>query len=114
MTTEKTDLSRILLSELGSIPQQLKKEGYAFTVGQLAVNLGNMVLSLSHSLETGPQSYQPLDERPESLFALGKSLREIGLLMWEPEKNKERVSIEREIEFLKTRLARIELKGGAK
>jgi len=85
--TENTILSRELLSFLGSYPKALKYEGHGFA-GQLAVQLGNTCILLSQYFERDqPQVYQPLEENPQSLFALGKQFREVGLKLWDVPKN---------------------------
>src|SRR4051812_41036926 len=113
MTNEQI-LSRELLSYLGTIPQTLKTQGPRF-VGELCVCLGNAVLRMAHDLERGqPELYQPLSEHPTSLYALGKQFRELGLELWDKPGDKEVLSLEREIDLLKTRLALIEQKRGAR
>lgn len=122
--TENELLSRELLTFLSSHPQKLKDQGQDYA-GQLAIQLGNALLALSYTLEKGqPQVWQPLDECPQSLFALGKQFREVGLTLWpDPKQASDPVvrHLERDVEFLKTRLTNLERqffkqasKGGAK
>ena len=76
-------LRRELLSFLSSYPKELKTQGHGFA-GKLGVQLGNALLALSFSLERGePQVLQSLDESPQSLYALGKQFREVGLTLWD-------------------------------
>lgn len=65
--TENQILARELLCFLGSYPKQFNEQGHGFA-GQLAVQLGNAILSASHYLERGqPQLTQPLNlwNKPE-------------------------------------------------
>jgi hypothetical protein len=82
--TQNEILSHELLSFLSSYPQELKSQGHALA-GKMAVSLGNAILALSYTLERGkPQLLQPINEPPQSLFALGKQFREVGLQLWDP------------------------------
>jgi len=81
--TDHTRLIEEVLTFLGSYPQKLKANGHDFA-GKLAVQLGNAILTLSYNLEREqPQLFQPLEEAPRSLYALGKQFREVGLSLWD-------------------------------
>ena len=77
--TDKEILSQEFLSYLSRIPKTLKEHGPS-QCGYFALDLGKCLTWVSGHLEPQVrQSYQPLEEKPETLFALGEQFRQVGL-----------------------------------
>jgi hypothetical protein len=83
-------VSRTLLTYLGKVPSSLAHSG-ELTPAQtrrllagLALDWGNCLLWIQPHLESdGPRHEQPLHEAPQSVHALGKQFRAVGLQLWD-------------------------------
>lgn len=71
-------IQREILTYLGNSPRRLREMG-SEGAGDLALSLGNCLNWICSSLdgENGGIA-QPLDESPQSVYALGKQLQEVG------------------------------------
>jgi hypothetical protein len=88
MTHDKAHVRRELLTYLASVPKTLNENG-PDCAGQIAVSLGNALLWLQGTLdEPGPLIEVPLHETPQTIYALGKQLRAVGLSYWEADRRK--------------------------
>jgi hypothetical protein len=82
---EQELFKREVLSYLGHLTRLLKGKGPQ-ACGELAVQLGNFLLFVSHELEkTGPKIEQPLDEAPTTIYALAKQFKRVGVDLWNQE-----------------------------
>jgi hypothetical protein len=82
MTNDKAhpaglSISRELLTYLGTLPKNILNGSQG--PEEIAINLGNCLIWISSQLEKGPQIEQGMHESPQSVWALGKQLREAGL-----------------------------------
>lgn len=81
--------AREVLSYLGSLPKLLHDEG-SEAAGKVAVQLGNLLLWIHPDIAPGEAKIeQPLDEHPQTVWALGKQFREVGLKLWDNPKQKD-------------------------
>lgn len=98
-------------------PQKLREQGFERTA-QLTVQLGNTLRYLGFEFEKGPNLYQPVGERPRSIYALAMQFREVGLDLWGKKPTDPWAArIQEQLEVMHTRLKNLEVKtvkGGAK
>jgi hypothetical protein len=111
MTNDVSHVRRELLTYLASVPKTLRDKG-PDSAAEVAIALGNAFLWLRGTLEPHePPIEVSLDETPQSIYALGKQLRAVGLLMWDkklPVQNLDRLSaMERDIDRLRMCVSRM-------
>lgn len=77
---------REVLTYLARLPKTIQESGND-SLGQIAVQLGNALIWLQPILEPGePHIEVPLSETPQTIYALGKQLRQVGLHFWDRKK----------------------------
>lgn len=121
-TTDRLDLVRSnLLTYLGRTPNKLAHsrdltpDQFNRFLAELCLDFGNCLTWIQGHLEPdGARHEQPLNETAQSLWALGKQFRAVGLALWDspaaPESDLDRlrhevVSMGRALERLQTSFA---------
>lgn len=123
MLNDVSHVRRELLTYLASVPKTLKDKG-PDAAAEVAIALGNALLWLRGTIEPNePPIEVTLDETPQSIYALGKQLRAVGLLMWDkklPVQTTDRIAqVERDLDSLRVLVSRMGspsnpfIKGGA-
>ena len=100
-------IARELLNYLGSLPRELHTEGSEATAN-VAISIGNFLLWTHSVIEPGKPSVEvDIHERAETVYALGKQFRAVGLKLWgkAPEKTGTLAS---RIEALEKQLQRLQ------
>lgn len=107
--------TRNLLAYLGRIPARLAKSNLHDPVAkrlmaETALDIGNALLWVQPGLAPGePHHEQPLNECAQSLWALGKQFRAVGLALWDtpPAEPSEMERLRHEVESMARELERL-------
>jgi len=93
-----------ILTYCGGFPQTIMVHGPA-QMGSIAIGLGNCFVWTASLLDgPGPRLEQPLNETAQSIHALGKQLRVVGLDVWDRQK----LDSGTEIALLRAEVARLD------
>jgi hypothetical protein len=102
---------REVLTYLARLPKTIQENGPE-AIGEVAVQLGNCLLWIHDYFESGESHAEtPLHETAQSIYALGKQLRQVGLYWWEKRNNSKTDrfdTIEKEIRALQIWIARVD------
>lgn len=104
----RPDVVRELLTYLGRLPHKLNTE--QIDPAEIAITLGNAFLWVDSWLEpSGPKPEQGLEETPQSLYALAKQFRAVGLKLIDRKKafHQLNCSVEARLESLERHLGTI-------
>jgi hypothetical protein len=100
-----------LLNYLAKLPQTVDHKGPE-AIGELAVQIGNALLWLQGTLEPhGHLAETPLHETPQTIYALGKQFRQVGMKLWNAKHAQRDVSIRQmsiDLEAMRDRLTLFE------
>lgn len=112
-------MRREINTYLGGLPQEIQKNPDR-ALATVCISVGNLLGWIGPILEKhAPPVYPELGEQPQSLAALGKQFRAVGLDNWD--KKPKKTPLDFDITTIKTKLVEIDgllraslAKGGAK
>jgi hypothetical protein len=101
-------IAREILAYLGNVPRELDAQGTA-AAADTAIKIGNCLLWMhGHIAPDEHKIEQPLDEPAQTVWALGKQFRAVGLKLWDKPKSSK---LETRVEYLESCIASFVMTG---